>query len=83
MITVYVDNKTSLIWFIEFYRIGYRFKIFGKTLEISNSVKKELYEYCKPRGLDVDKIIKHEVDEKLSENTCKWEVYYEINKKTN
>lgn len=83
MITVYVGNKTSLIWLIECYRIGYRFKVYGKTLEISNKVKKELYEYCKPRGLDVDKIIKHEVDENLSENTCRWEVYYEINKKTN
>lgn len=77
MITVYVDNKTSLIWFIECYRIGCKFKVYGKTLEISNKVKKELYEYCKPRGLDVDKIIKHEVDEKLSENTCRWEVYKE------
>lgn len=77
MITVYVDNKTSLIWFIEWYRIGYRFKIHGKTLEISNKVKKELYEYCKPRGLDIDKIVKHDYDEKLSEDMCKWEVYEE------
>ena len=77
MITVYVKKYSSFVWFLESYKIGYKFVLYGKTLEISNEIKSMLYDYCKPMGINIDLIIRHDYDESLSEDMCKWEVYKE------
>ena len=78
MITVYTNKNSSFVWFLESYKIGYKFVLYGKTLEISNEIKSMLYNFCKPRGINIDLIIKHDYDENLCNDTCKWEVYKEV-----